>query len=104
MDAVTIGAVTACGAVLAWPHVVKIYEWAKSRKPVAKTEMQARLELPSPGYHKWTGGEWDALKYAVDNLPANTSLAEFVDAIVPGEDCRDSVVTILAGGAAWGQY
>ena len=75
---------------------MKVYEWAKDRKSVAKTETQARLELPSPGYHKWTGGEVDALKYAVEKLPANTSLAEFVGAIVPGEDCRDSVVTILA--------
>ena len=108
MDALTIGAVTACGAVLAWPHVMKVYEWAKARKPVANVgfaeSMRVRLEAgivpsQSPGYHKWDVGELDALKYAVEKLPQHTSLAEFVDAIVPGEDCRDSVVTILAKGA-----
>lgn len=53
-------------------------------------------QIQSPGYHRWDVGELDALKYAVEKLPATTTLSEFVEAIKPGEDCRDSVVTLLS--------
>ena len=99
MDATTIGVVAVAAGTLAWPHVVKLYQWATTRKPVEITgaiESTGRVEGQSPGYHKWDVWELDALKYAVEKLPATTTLSEFVEAVKPGEDCRDSVVTLLS--------
>jgi len=37
-----------------------------------------------------------ALAYASGTLPAETTLADFVNVVHPGEDCREAVVTILS--------
>lgn len=102
MDYVTVGAVAAGAVALAWPKIASTYSWLTTSEedPITTSIRLAnsKSSTPNPGYHKWDAVELDALKYAVGKLPQDTTIGQFADAVVIGEDYRDTIVSLLSGG------
>lgn len=98
MDYVTVGAVALGAVALAWPKIASAFSWLTSAKNTGLIHVADLGVNPNPGYHKWDAVELDALKYAVGKLPPETTIGQFADAVVIGEDYRDTIVSLLSGG------
>lgn len=102
MDYVTVGAVAVGAVALAWPKIESAFSWITTPEEDQITTAiriaNSKASIQNPGYHKWDAVELDALKYAVGKLPPETTIGQFADAVVIGEDYRDTIVSLLSGG------